>query len=78
MFNFSSSYGRAVVFQWYNDNSILVGFSNGNLSLISTKTNALGQEIASATIGNFAVEAISVNLELGKIAVAAQGSIRFL
>ena len=56
MFNFSANYGKAVVFSWYNDNSLIIGFTSGTISMVSTKSNALGQEIASASIGNFAIE----------------------
>ena len=61
MFNFSANYGKAVVFSWYNDNSLIIGFTSGTISMVSTKSNALGQEIASASIGNFAIESIVVN-----------------
>ena len=78
MFNFSSNYGKAVVFSWLDDNKLIIGFSSGTISMVSTKSNALGQELASASIGNVAIESIAVNADLGKIAVASQGTIRFL
>jgi hypothetical protein len=77
MFNFSSNYGKAVTFEWLGDNKLIIGFTSGVVSLVSTRSNELGSEQASCSIGNVAVESIKVNPELGKVAVAAQGTIRF-
>jgi hypothetical protein len=46
--------------------------------MVSTKANELGQELAVASVGNMVIESINVNQELNKIAVACQGSIRFI
>lgn len=71
MFNFTSNYGKALTFQWFGDNKLIIGFSSGVVSMVSTRSSELGQELASCSIGNLAIESIFLNDELGKIAVAA-------
>lgn len=77
MFNFHANFGKALTFEWYEDNKIVIGFSSGMVSMVSTKSQELGQEINQAQVGNAPIEAINVNAELGKLAVASQGVIRF-
>jgi hypothetical protein len=42
MFNFSANYGKAVVFSWFGDPALIIGFTSGTVSMVSTKSNALG------------------------------------
>jgi len=78
MFNFSSNYGKATEMEWCGENRIIVGFNSGYVNMVSTRANELGQEISACQVGTTPVECINVNLEVGKIAVASQGSIRFI
>ena len=78
MFNFGANYGKAVTFEWFGENTMIIGFSTGVVSMVSTKANELGQELAVASVGNMVIESLNVNQELNKIAVACQGSIRFI
>ena len=77
MFNFHANFGKALTFEWYEDNKIVIGFSSGMVSMVSTRSNELGQELNQVQVGNAPIEAINVNAELGKLAVASQGVIRF-
>lgn len=42
MFNFHATYGKALLFDWYGDNRLLIGFSSGMLSLVSTRSEDIG------------------------------------
>ena len=64
MFNFHPTYGKAVLFEWYGDNRILIGFSSGMLSLVSTRSEDIGQELHSISTGTSPVESIVINNEL--------------
>lgn len=77
MFNFHSSYGKAVLLEWYGDNRILIAFSSGTLSMVSTRSEDIGQELNSVSTGNAAIESLCVNADLNKAASAANGTIRF-
>jgi len=77
MFNFHSNFGKALMFEWFGDNKLIIGFSSGMVSMVSTRSNELGQELASVSCGQNAVEAININKDLNKIAVAATGTIKF-
>jgi len=48
------------------------------VNMLSTKANELGQEISACQVGNTPIECINVNAEVGKVAVASQGTIRFI
>ena len=76
-FNFHATFGKALTFEWFEDNKIVIGFSSGMVSMVSTKSNELGQELNQVQVGNAPIEAIKVHAELGKLAVASQGIIRF-
>jgi hypothetical protein len=78
MFTFSSNYGKAVEFDWCGENKIIVAFSSGMVNMLSTRANELGQEISACQVGNSPIESLYVNEEVGKVAVASQGSIRFV
>ena len=78
MFNFSSNYGKAVEFDWCGENKIIVCFSSGIVNMVSTRANELGNELSVCQVGNTPIESLNVNEEVGKIAVASQGSIRFI
>lgn len=46
--------------------------------MLSTRANELGNELSVCQVGNTPIESINVNEEIGKIAVASQGTIRFI
>jgi hypothetical protein len=47
MFSFHANFGKALLFEWFGDNKIVIGFNSGMISLVSTKSTELGQEIFS-------------------------------
>ena len=77
MFNFHASYGKANLFEWYGDNKILIGFSSGMLSMVSTRSEDIGQEINAISTGNSPIESMVINQEIHKAATASNGIIRF-
>jgi hypothetical protein len=77
MFNFHASYGKANLFEWYGDNKILIGFSSGMLSMVSTRSEDIGQEINAISTGNSSIEALVINNDIHKAASASNGIIRF-
>jgi len=78
MFNFSTNYGKAVEFDWCGENKIIIGFSSGMVNMLSTRANELGNEVAQCQVGTTPVESINVNVDVGKVAVASQGTIKFI
>ena len=61
LFNFHANFGKALLFEWYEDNKIIIGFSSGMVSMVSTRSNELGTEINQCQVGNAPVECIAVN-----------------
>ena len=55
MFSFHNSFGKAVIFEWFGDNKLVIGFNSGMISLVSTKSQELGQEIFSVQAATGAV-----------------------
>ena len=45
LFKFHSNFGTALTFEWYDHNKLIVGFSSGIVSMISTKSNEPGKEL---------------------------------
>ena len=77
LFKFHDNFGKALTFEWYDHNKLIVGFSSGIVSMISTKSTEPGRELFQAQVGNNPIECICVNAELKKLAVAASGAVRF-
>ena len=77
MFNFHVSYGKANLFEWYGENRLIIGFSSGMISMVSTRSEDIGQEINSISTGNSPIEALVLNQDLHKIATASNGVIKF-
>lgn len=71
MFSFHANFGKALLFEWFGDNKLVIGFNSGMISLVSTKSTELGQEIFSVQACNGPIEQLAVNMSMGKIAVAA-------
>lgn len=42
MFNFHSNYGKATTFEWYGDSRLIIGFSSGMISMVSTRSEDIG------------------------------------
>jgi WD repeat-containing protein 19 len=38
MFSFHNSFGKALIFEWFGDNKLVIGFNSGMISLVSTKS----------------------------------------
>ena len=77
LFKFHDNFGKALTFEWFDHNRLIVGFSSGIVSMISTKSTEPGKELAQVQVGNNPIECISVNGDLKKLAVATQGAVRF-
>lgn len=75
---FSSQYGKLVDYQWFGDGYVAASFTNGVLSIISTHKKEIGSEIHSLALFNSTIEAMIINEELGKVAVAAHGVIKIV
>lgn len=73
---FSSQYGKLVQYCWFGDGYVAASFTNGVVSIISTHAQEIGNEIHSLTLFNSTIEAMVVNEELGKLAIAAHGVIK--
>lgn len=65
------------MFEWYGDNKLIIGFASGMISCVSTRSNELGQELASIKVSSSPIEAISVNNDLNKIAIGSGGTVKF-
>ena len=78
MINFNAAQGKVLLFQWYGEDHIIVGFSTGIISMISVAPESMGTEKASINVGGSAqIEAISICYDLQKLAVAQMGVIKF-
>jgi len=75
--SFAPGYGKLVDYEWFGDGYIASTFSNGIVSIISTHKEEIGREIQTLNVFNGAVEAMCVNESLGKLAVAAHGTVKF-
>ena len=77
--NFQTSYGKITHYQWYGDGYMVVGFTNGIVSAISTHMREIGNEIHQKVLfPHQPIEALIVSDELSKIAAASQGTIKFV
>lgn len=75
--SFASGYGKLVDYEWFGDGYIATTFTNGIVSIISTHKEEIGREVQTLNVFNGAVEAMCINESLGKLAVAAHGTIKF-
>ena len=58
--------------------TILAGFSQGVVCLVSIKEETCGHEIKAITVGSASIDKIVVCKEVGKAAIAIQGAIKFI
>ena len=75
---FSSQYGKIVDYQWFGDGYIAASFTNGVVSIISTHKDEIGSEVHSLVLFNSTIEAMVINEELGKMAIAAHGVVKIV
>lgn len=74
---FDKSYGKLSCFEWLDDDKLFVCFQTGTCIVVSVDGNSMGQEIHAFKPHQAAIECIQINHEMKKIAIAAQGSIKF-
>jgi len=77
MFNFHANFGKITCFEWYNENRIVIGFTSGMISCISTKKDELGQEVGTINTGTQSIDALFINSDMAKLAIAVQGYVKF-
>lgn len=76
--NFNPQYGKVACYQWYGEDSIIIGFMNGVVGYYSLKEGALGTELKCINIGvSAAIDTIQICHDLQKLAVAQLGVIKF-
>lgn len=75
---FSEKYGKIVDYRWFGDGYVAASFTNGVVSIISTHKSEIGQEVQSLSLFNSSIEAMIINESLGKMAVAASGTIKIV
>lgn len=75
--SFAPTYGKLVDYAWFGDGYIASTFTNGYVSIISTHKEEIGREVQTLNVFNGAVESMCVNESLGKLAVAAHGTVKF-
>lgn len=75
---FSAQYGKIIDYQWFGDGYVAATFTNGIVSIISTHEVEIGNEIHSLNLFNSSIEAMIINESLGKMAVAAHGTIKIV
>ena len=62
LFKFHDNFGKALTFEWYDHNKLIVGFSSGIVSMISTKSTEPGKELFQVQVGNNPICVFWLNL----------------
>jgi hypothetical protein len=76
--SFAATYGRVLLYEWFGEDNLLVGFEKGIIALISVKQESFGQEKFTIVVGpSGPIDAISISADQQKMAVAQNGSIKF-
>ena len=70
-------YGKIITYEWYAEDKIIVGCSEGWIVAISMAKGNFGAEIYSMKIFNITFDSLCINKTQGKIAVAGDNSVRF-
>ncbi|CAG9314821.1 unnamed protein product [Blepharisma stoltei] len=76
--SFQQHYGRLLTYEWFSEDRIIAGFSEGWVVAITTHLAEMGNEINSVKLFNTTLDAICVCKSLGKVAIAGDNSIRIL
>jgi WD repeat-containing protein 19 len=71
------SYGKITCFEWLNHQYIVVGYSTGVVNVLAMSLKNLGKEMKDLRPSGTPIEAICINQDLDKVAVASMGSIKF-
>jgi hypothetical protein len=77
-FQFNQKYGWLYNFEFVDNDTIIAGFSQGVICLVSIKDETCGHEIKAITVGSASIDKINVCKEVGKAAIAIQGCIKFI
>ncbi|OMJ78816.1 hypothetical protein SteCoe_21300 [Stentor coeruleus] len=70
-------YGRIIGYDWYADDKVIVGCSEGWMASISLAKTNFSSELYSIKVFNITFDAICVNKSQNKVALAGDNSIRF-
>ena len=74
---FDKSYGKLACFEWFDKDTLFIAFQTGQCLLISVQEQNLGAELHAFRPVTSNIEQIAINHEMRKVAVAAQGTIKF-
>jgi hypothetical protein len=67
------AYGKILCFEWLSPQYIVIGYSSGAINIVSMSLNALGKEMKEFRPSGNQIEAICINTDLNKLAVATLG-----
>lgn len=70
---FDKSYGKISCFEWLGDDKLFVAFQTGLCAVVSVDPAKLGSELNNFRPVMTNIEQISINQEVKKVAIAAQG-----
>ncbi|ORX55502.1 hypothetical protein BCR36DRAFT_581508 [Piromyces finnis] len=73
---FQEEYGSIVSYEWYNENHILFGFSNGNFIVMSTDPKYIGQELYHQKSHNDYLSNLIINYSINKVATCGDDMIK--
>lgn len=71
------SYGKISCFEWLSPQYIVIGYDSGAINVVSMSLSALGKEMKEFRPSGNPIERLCINTDLGKLAVASMGSIKF-
>lgn len=75
---FEAKYGKIIDYSFFGDGYIVIGFTEGYVAHISTHLKEMKDEVSSDRIFNTTLDALCTNDALYKLAVAGEGTIRFI
>jgi len=73
---FQEEYGNIVAYEWYNENHIFFGFSNGNFIVMSTDPEFIGQELYHQKSHNDYLSDLVINFSINKVATCGDDVIK--
>jgi hypothetical protein len=62
--SFAPAYGKVLIYDWYGDDHLIVGFEKGVIAFISVNQDSFGQEKMSINVGpSGPIDAFSIQVE---------------
>jgi hypothetical protein len=76
--SFAPAYGKVLVYEWFGEDNLVVGFEKGIIAFISVKQETFGQEKVTINVGpSGPIECFTICADHQKLAVAQMGVIKF-